>query len=71
MDQDLIIGPNSASHIQASGMKESMVLHVRQGRLYCQTHLPLMVDDEAADLKVPLPMGVSVKTDGFSFAVAR
>ena len=71
MDQDLIIGPNSASHIQASGMKESMVLHVRQGRLYCQTHLPLMVDDEAADLKVPRPMGVSVKTDGLSFAVAR
>jgi hypothetical protein len=71
MDQDLIIGPNSASHVQVSGMSESMVLHVRQGRLYCQTHLPLMVDDAAADLSCPLPLGASVKTDGLSFAVAR
>jgi hypothetical protein len=71
MDQDLIIGPNSASHIVAGAMRESMVLHVRQGRLYCQTHLPLMVNDEAADLNRPIPLGVSVKTDGFSFAVTR
>jgi hypothetical protein len=71
MDQDLIIGPNSTSHVQAGAMSESMVLHVRQDRLYCQTHLPVMVKDEVADLSKPLPMGESVKTDGLCFAVTR
>jgi hypothetical protein len=71
MDQDLIIGPNSASHVQVSGISESMVLHVRHGRLYCQTRLPLMVDDVAGDVNFPLPLGANVKTDGLSFAVAR
>ncbi len=71
MDQDLIIGPNSASHLQVSGMGESMVLHVRQGRLYCQTRLPLMVDDVAGDANFPLSLGASIKTDGLSFALAR
>jgi hypothetical protein len=69
MDQDLIIGPNSASHVVASGMRESMVLHVRQDRLYCQTHQTVLVNDEMADLSRALPVGVSVKTDGLCFAV--
>jgi hypothetical protein len=58
MDQDLIIGPASTSHIVAPQLERPIVLHVNQGQLVCQSR------DGA------IQIGESINVSGLSFVVA-
>jgi len=58
MDQDLIIGPGSASHVVATQLERPVVLHVSQGQLVCQGR------------DAGIPVGERVSVGGVSFVLA-
>jgi hypothetical protein len=60
MDQDLIIGPGSVSHVVAPQLDRPVVLHLSQGRLVCQ----------ARDGGGGIAVGESVSVGGVSFVLA-
>jgi hypothetical protein len=58
MDQDLIIGPGSASHVVAPQLERPLVLHLSQGQLVCQSREGF------------IPIGESISAGGVSFVLA-
>jgi hypothetical protein len=71
MDQDIIIGSGSNSHVQSNQVTEAIVLHIRQGQLFCQSRQPVLVNGQPVDSQSPLPLGANVKTAGVSFVMTR
>ena len=57
LDRDLIIGPGASAHIRANQLSESIVLHIRDGRLWCRTQ----------QVQVGTPLSVA----GVSFVVTK
>lgn len=70
MDQDLILGPGSLAHIPAHTLIEPLVLHLRQGQIFCQTRHPILVNDRPLDPRHPLPLSTTIKIAQLSFVLA-
>ncbi len=71
MDRSLVIGPGPGSHVRADSLAEPVVLHVRDGRLCCQTKEPVLVGDRPSSGAAGLPLGVNVRVGSVSFVVTR
>ena len=74
MDRDLIIGPGAATHVRigdAEGAGSNVVLHLRDGRLFCETDQPIEVNGAPLDRNAGIPLGAHVKVGGASFVVTR
>ena len=71
MDRSLVIGPGSSSHVRADGLAEPVVLHVRDGRLCCQTKEPVLVGDRPSSGGTGFPLGVNVRVGSVSFVVTK
>jgi hypothetical protein len=69
MDHDLIIGPGSAAHVSAPQVAENIVLHVRNNQLFCQTRQPMLVNNQPADIRQPLPLGTQIKIGDLAFVL--
>jgi hypothetical protein len=70
MDQDLIIGPGSASHIVAPRLEHPVVLHLSQGRLVCQARETVKIGGASAVADAPLPFVESISIGEVSFVLA-
>jgi hypothetical protein len=57
LDRDIVIGPGATAHARADHVIEPVVLHVRDGRLWCRT--------------VQVPVGSPTSVAGVSFVVTR
>lgn len=71
MDQDLIIGPGSASHIVARGIQQPVVLHLRQDQLICAGREPIQVDGQTIGAGTALPLDRPIEVAGVSFTLTR
>jgi hypothetical protein len=74
MDGDLIIGPGAATHVRigdAEGADSNVVLHLRDGRLFCEADQPIEVNGAPLDRTSGIPLGAHVKVGGVSFVVTR
>ncbi len=57
LDRELIVGPGAACHIRADHLSEPVVLHVRQGRLWCRSQ--------------PIPFGAPASFAGICLVLTR
>jgi hypothetical protein len=71
LDRDLVIGPGAAAHVRADHAAEPLVLHVRGGRLCCETKpgSAVAVDGRPMDRHVGIPMNAHVQASGISFVI--
>jgi len=69
LDRDVILGPGIATHVRVDGAEENVILHVRDGRLFCESKAPAEVNGLAMDRMTGIPMGAHVKVGSVSFVV--
>ena len=71
LDRELILGPGPSAHIRADELPEPAVLHLKDGRLYCQTKNEISIEDQPADRNSPIPIGRHVRVGAVTFVVTR
>ena len=71
LDRDIVLGASLASHVRVEGAEESVVLHIRGGRLFCESKLPVEVNGSPMDRMSGIPMEAHVKTGSVSFVVSE
>jgi hypothetical protein len=69
LDRSMIIGPGQSAHIRASQAGQQAVLHLRNGRLYCRSDEPAMVNEKIVDPSECIPLGGHVRIGGLSFVI--
>jgi hypothetical protein len=71
LDRELIIGPGPAAHVRVDQMTEPVVLHIRDGRLWCQAKAEVTINGQTAGFQAELPLGSHVRVASLSFAVTE
>ena len=71
LDGDVILGPGMATHVRVEGAEENVILHVRDGRLFCEAKQPVEVNGAPMDRISGIPMDAHVKVGGLSFVVSN
>ncbi|MCY2951161.1 MAG: hypothetical protein NTU53_04185 [Planctomycetota bacterium] len=71
LDRELILGPGPSAHIRADELPEPAVLHLKDGRLYCQTKNEISIEDQPADRNSPIPIGRHLRVGAVTFVVTR
>ena len=69
-DGDVILGPGLATHVRVEEAEENVILHVRDGRLFCEAKTPVEVNGAPMDRIMGIPMEAHVKVGSISFAVS-
>ena len=49
LDGDMILGPGLATHVRIDDADENVILHIRDGRLFCEAKLPVEVNGALMD----------------------
>ena len=70
LDGDVILGPGMATHVRVEGAVENVILHVRDGRLFCEARQPVEVNGEPMDRISGIAMDAHVKVGSVSFVVS-
>lgn len=70
LDGDVILGPGSATHVRVDDAEECVILHVRGGRLFAESKLPVEVNGSPMDRISGIPMDAHVKAGSVSFVVS-
>jgi len=71
LDRELIIGPGPNAHIRCDEMIDSAILHARDGKLFCQSPLGVLVDGIAANATSPLPMNAQITVGPLTFSIGK
>ena len=71
LDRELIIGPGPNTHIRCDEMIDSAILHARDGKLFCQSSLGVLVDGIAANATSPLPMNAQITVGPLTFSIGK
>lgn len=71
MDKAFVIGPGTGSHVRADMMSQPLVLHMRDGRLFCRSEAEVTIDGRPADTSSHIGLGAHVCAGGLSFHVAK
>lgn len=69
LDRSLVIGPGSAAHIRADDLPGPVILHVRDGRLFCNTDQEVTVDGGPMDRQAGLPLDAQVRIGRVSMVI--
>ncbi|HPD45444.1 MAG TPA: hypothetical protein P5279_03620 [Anaerohalosphaeraceae bacterium] len=69
MDRDILIGGGMTHHVRTNDGRDSVVLFVRDGRLYARTTQPVAVDGRPQDARQALPIGVPFKIGTLNMAI--
>jgi hypothetical protein len=69
LDREMIVGPGPSAHIRADHLAETAILQVRDGRLFCRSKEPVLVNDRPMDRNAGLPLGARVQVGAVSFVV--
>lgn len=69
MDRSLVIGPGTATHVRADDLPAPVVLHVRDGRLFCNTDQEITVDGRPMDRQGGLPLNAQVRIGPLSMVI--
>ena len=71
LDRELIIGPGASAHIRAARAANSVVLFLRDGRLFCRTNESVTIDGRPAGADTPLPLGATIKIGQISLVLTK
>jgi len=71
LDRDLVIGPGNATHVRVEDSPENIILHLRDGRLFCEAKLPVEVSCAPMDRNAGIPLDAHVRVGAVSFVVSR
>ena len=71
LDRDLILGAGSATHVRVDDAEGNVVLHLRDGRLFCEAKLPVEVNGAPLERTSGIPLGAHVKIGAVSFVLTR
>ncbi len=71
LDRELIIGPGPSAHIRCDEMNDSAVLHARDGKLFCQSPLGILVDGVIASATSPLPPNAQITVGPLTFSIGK
>jgi hypothetical protein len=69
MDRALVIGPGPTTHVRADDLAAPVVLHVRDGRLFCETDREVTVDGHPMDRQGGLPLNAQVRIGPMSMVI--
>lgn len=67
MDEVCLLGPGSDAHVPCPGWEEQIVLHRRDGALWCRASTQAQMDSRAINESAPLGEGVVVSGDSWRF----
>jgi hypothetical protein len=70
-EKSLVLGPGSSAHVRVDDLAEPVVLHMRDGQLFCRTPDEVRVDDQLIDRHAGIPLGASVRVGPLSMVVAQ
>jgi hypothetical protein len=71
LDRELIIGPGPSAHIRCDEMTDSAILQVRDGKLFCQSPLGVLVDGVGAAASAPLPINAQIAVGPVTFSIGK
>ncbi|HEV8292603.1 MAG TPA: hypothetical protein VGP94_11800, partial [Tepidisphaeraceae bacterium] len=71
LDRELIIGPGPNAHIRCDEMTDSAILHARDGKLFCQSPVGILVDGVAPSPNSPLPMNAQITIGPLTFSIGK
>jgi len=69
LDRSMVIGPGSAAHVRADDLSGPLVLHLRDGRLFCNTDQEVTVDGRPVDRQAGLPLDAQVRIGPVSMVI--
>jgi hypothetical protein len=52
-------------------MSDSAILHARDGKLFCQSALGVLVDGAPANAAAPLPMNAQITVGPLTFSIGK
>ncbi|HEY2842834.1 MAG TPA: hypothetical protein VGJ09_04260, partial [Bryobacteraceae bacterium] len=70
LDRDVILGPSLAAHVRVPEIEENLVLHVRGGRLFCESTMPVEVNGAPMDRIAGIAMEATIKVGAVTFVVS-
>jgi hypothetical protein len=70
LDRDIILGPGIATHVRVDGSDENVILHIRDGRLFCEAKGAVEVNGAMMDRMMGIPMEAQVRVGSVSFVVS-
>lgn len=71
MDKQIIIAGGPAGHILLAGLSQPLVLHVREDCLFCQTKVPVLINNSRTDISAGIPINTHVRIGEVSFIVTE
>jgi hypothetical protein len=71
LDRDLVIGPGNATHVRVEDASENIILHLRDGRIFCEAKTPVEVSGAPMDRNAGIPLDAHVKVGAVSFVISR
>ena len=71
LDREMIVGPGSAVHVRSEDLPHRAVLHLRDGRLLCQSETTLTNDAGPLDPTAGLPLDTPVRLGPLGLVVTR
>jgi hypothetical protein len=71
LDRSMVIGPGASAHIRADDLAAPAILHVRDGRLFCNTSEEITVDGRPMDRQAGLPLGAQIKIGPVTMVIRR
>ena len=71
MDRDILIGPNTGSHIHAESADETITLFVQNGRLLCKAQQAILVDEKPVSAKTGLPIEKQIRIGKLSMVLSE
>jgi hypothetical protein len=71
LDRELIIGPGPNAHIRCDEMSDSAIIQARDGKLYCQSPLGILIDGVAASPNSALPQNATITIGPMCFSIGK
>jgi tetratricopeptide (TPR) repeat protein len=69
LDRSMVIGPGNSAHVRADELPAPVVLHVRDGRLFCNTEQQIAVDGRPMDRQAGLPLNAQIRIGTLSMVI--
>jgi hypothetical protein len=57
--------------VRVEDASENIILHLRDGRIFCESKLPVEVNGAAMDRMTGIPLDAHVKVGAVSFVISR
>jgi hypothetical protein len=71
LDRDIVIGPGNATHVRVENAPENIILHLRDGRIFCESRTPVLVNAAPMDRNSGISLDAHLQVGDVSFVISR